>query len=123
MAKGDRKTLCVDFDGVLHSYASGWKGAAVIPDPPVKGAIPWLVLMTSHFDVAVFSSRNHQDGGVVAMARWLEDNGLPAEVLARISFPTAKPAAHLTIDDRAVRFDGEFPTVEEVSSFRPWWKP
>jgi hypothetical protein len=23
--------LCLDFDGVLHSYSSGWKGADVIP--------------------------------------------------------------------------------------------
>jgi hypothetical protein len=32
--------LCLDFDGVLHSYTSGWKGAAVIPDPPVPGRSP-----------------------------------------------------------------------------------
>ena len=34
--------LCIDFDGVLHSYSSGWKGARNIPDPPVTGAIEWL---------------------------------------------------------------------------------
>lgn len=28
-------TVSFDFDGVIHSYRSGWKGAAVIPDPPV----------------------------------------------------------------------------------------
>lgn len=30
-------TVSFDFDGVIHSYRSGWKGAAVIPDPPIEG--------------------------------------------------------------------------------------
>ena len=34
--------ICVDFDGVIHSYTSGWKGIDVIPDDPVPGAIEWL---------------------------------------------------------------------------------
>jgi hypothetical protein len=34
--------LCLDFDGVIHSFKSGWKGAGKIPDPPVEGAIEWI---------------------------------------------------------------------------------
>jgi len=34
--------LCLDFDGVIHSYSSGWKGADVIPDPPVPGAFDFI---------------------------------------------------------------------------------
>ena len=30
-----KKTVVFDFDGVIHSYTSGWKGESVITDPPV----------------------------------------------------------------------------------------
>ena len=63
--------LCLDFDGVLHSYESGWKGASVIPDPPVPGAIAFLREAVQHFSVYIFSSRSNQEGGKTAMAEWL----------------------------------------------------
>lgn len=38
--------LCLDFDGVLHSYTSGWKGVDVISDFLVPGVFGffWGVL-------------------------------------------------------------------------------
>lgn len=63
--------LTLDFDGVIHSYSSGWKGARVIPDPPVPGALEFIVLALGHFRVAVHSSRSHQWGGRRAMKRWM----------------------------------------------------
>ena len=63
--------LCLDFDGVLHSYASGWQGIDVIPDAPVRAAIPMLYLYLAEFSVAVFSARSAEGRGIAAMKKWV----------------------------------------------------
>ncbi len=118
--------LCLDFDGVLHSYVSGWKGAAVIPDPPVPGAMRFIAEALNHFDVHVFSTRSGQEGGLEAMRSWLhgwlcaEFQGDGNDIFDALKFPLEKPAAFITIDDRALTFDGAWPSMETLRNFRPW---
>lgn len=122
--------LCLDFDGVIHSYTSGWKGADMIPDPPVPGAMAFIYDATEHFRVCIFSSRSNQPGGLTAMREWLarclrEYCGadiLARDKLAEIEWPTEKPAALVTIDDRALTFDGTWPDYETLKAFQPWNK-
>ena len=66
-----KKILCLDFDGVIHSYTSGWKGPRVIPDPPVPGALEFIAKATVHFQVMIYSSRSGYWFGRLAMKRWL----------------------------------------------------
>ena len=154
MAEKPKPILCADFDGVLHLYSSGWKGARNIPDDPVPGAIPFLLEARESFRIAILSSRSHQLGGRWAMRRWLRreianwlnavvegqpgyDRMLelgaatyePWYVLAReeaarivrsIDFPKHKPPAMVTLDDRAITFDGAWPEIEALRQFRPW---
>ncbi len=112
-----KPTLICDFDGVLHSYTSGWKGADVVSDPPVPGAIEFLREATKHFVVAIYSSRSGQPGGIGAMKEWLRTYGGGS---LDITFPIEKPAAFLTIDDRAYLFTGTFPDPASLLSFKPW---
>ena len=129
--------ICVDFDGVIHSYTSGWKGISVIPDPPVPGAIEWLqdhlpvpdavCAMAEVYKgpiVCIYSSRSKSWFGRRAMKKWLIKHGLhPAYISdGLLKFPSKKPAAFLTIDDRAICFNGTFPTTEEMMRFKPWNK-
>lgn len=140
-------TVCVDFDGVIHSYTSGWKGIANIPDPPVPGAIDALFrLLDAGFEVAIYSSRSSSFRGRWAMKRWLEraitehwlsGGGLPSGIEAecwsdaagiyrKFSWPYFKPAALLTIDDRAITFNGNWsdPAYQPnaIKGFKPWNK-
>jgi hypothetical protein len=117
-----RKTLVVDFDGVLHSYTSGWKGATVVSDPPVSGAVAFLRSAVARFDVAVLSSRSREAGGIDAMKSWLLEHGLEADVLRRLRFPRTKPPAHVYLDDRGWRFEGIFPSLDAIDAFEPWHK-
>jgi hypothetical protein len=127
-----KKILCLDFDGVCHSYTSGWLGAAVITDPAVPGLFEFLEAVKDEFDIQVFSSRSHQEGGVEAMLEWLmaerklwrERGGKPPEdTPLTISFPKEKPAAFVSIDDRAITFIGTWPSLETLKAFQPWNKP
>ncbi len=123
--------LCLDFDGVIHSYVSGWKGADEIPDPPVPGALSFIRDATQRFRVAIFSSRSHQDGGLEAMQVWLRSWVAAATEcegdfawLDEIEWPVEKPPALVTIDDRALTFSGnwvDYP-LDELAAFKPWNK-
>ena len=119
-ARPSRPIVSVDFDGVIHSYASGWQGASTIPDPPVPGAFAWLGAAVQRFEVCVYSSRSAAPGAIDAMRGWFLRHGLPAPVLAALAFPAHKPKAILTIDDRAFCFEGRFPDLDWIERFRPW---
>lgn len=113
--------IAVDFDGVLHSYTSGWAGAAVCPDPPVEGAIEWLNGIVEEFYVVILTTRGDQPGGNDAVTAWLRSNGYTGPDLLVTSH---KVPALLYLDDRGWRFEGPgtFPSAEQVHAARPWNK-
>lgn len=133
-----KKILCLDFDGVIHSYSSGWKGPRTIPDAPVPGAIEFIESFINDFcdipdsicamapegtwELHIFSSRTHYWFGRRAMRRWLVDVGLDPAYLEVIKFPKHKPPAMVTIDDRVMCFNGTWPDFKEITNFVPWNK-
>lgn len=123
--------LVLDFDGVLHMYMQPWSGPTNIPDGVVPGAFDFLRRVVPHFDVQILSARSKHEGGIDAMRQWLAlqliDEGVMsaqevADMVNGIKFPTEKPPAWLTIDDRAFMFEGRWPSVESMLAFKPWNK-
>lgn len=135
-----KKILCLDFDGVIHRYDSGWKGATIIPDPPVDGVFQFIYEALEHFDVCIFSSRSSSPEGIEAMKEWMkkwEDETWnqsggssqqwthqnPCSYLCnRVTWSVTKPSAFVTIDDRAITFTGTWPDMESLKLFKPWNK-
>ena len=128
--------ICLDFDGVIHAYTSGWIRADVIPDLPVTGAIQTLHhYLREGLSLAIYSARSSQEGGIPAMKDWLrffDDAWVPTgtstaspdhrpSLIEEIAFPTHKPAAKVYIDDRGLRFDGRWYSVDEIRDAMKVW--
>jgi hypothetical protein len=108
-----KKTLLFDFDGVIHSYVSGWQGIDVIPDPPVEGIRELLEELNQIYNIVIYSSRCKDEKGLTAMQLWGLQN--------KIVYPIAaeKPPAYLTIDDRAICFQGDVNSLkEQIRNFK-----
>ena len=89
------------------------------------------------FQPVIYSSRSKKEAGIYGMKGWLivhmaehleEEHGSEGHALAvdyvenRLEFPTQKPAAVVSIDDRGYRFEGHFPALDWLDRFRPWNK-
>jgi hypothetical protein len=116
-----KQNVTIDFDGVLYSYTSGWQGADVLPDLPNPGAREFLEQAVKKFRVQILSTRSHQPGGIEAMYQWC---GLHfgAYIADELVFVTHKEKAIVYIDDRAIQFNGTWPTIEQIKDFKPWYK-
>lgn len=112
-----QKTVVFDFDGVIHSYTSGWVSIAEIPDPVVPGIKTAIKDIREHgYRVVVVSSRCSNPMGYTAVKKYLKDNDIEVdEIMAE------KPAAICYIDDRALKFDGNaYDLLDKVLNFETW---
>jgi hypothetical protein len=90
---------------------------------------------TEFFDVQIYSSRSKIPEGVEAMRYWIKAHSADefghhhpmaaaSDMAYPLSFPNKKPAAFLTIDDRAICFDGDWLALNpaDLLDFKPWYK-
>jgi hypothetical protein len=117
------KWIAVDFDGVVNSYSSGY-GKGNLPDPPTPGAFAFLgLLLSSGYQVAIHSTRFKEQEQINQVRAWFRKHGLLETTLNALTFTAIKPNAELYVDDRAYRFEGKFPTLEEIVALStPWHK-
>lgn len=128
-----KPVLSVDFDGTVHSYEWGWQDGTIYGSV-VDGFFEWLMSVYEQFEVVIFSTRSAEADKLDDMARWCNDqwviwrhsehgdNDAPEQI--PVSFSADKPKAHVSIDDRTIRFEGKWDARElqpdALAAFKPW---
>jgi len=111
------KTIAIDFDGVINSYSSGWKGVKQTDRPVTGSADAIKELISQGNKVIIFSTRANNSVGRYIIRKYISAMGLPDTV----KITAIKPPADVYIDDRALNFNGNWKeTVIEAENFKPY---
>ena len=87
--------ICFDFDGVIHSYSSGWLGIDILPDEPVEGIKEEIQrIRDSGYKVHVFSARCREGKGVAAIIEYLDKHNIIVDEVSK-----NKPPAIVSVDN------------------------
>lgn len=104
-----RKTISIDFDGVIHKYSKGFQGVDNAYDPPMEGAIESIEkLYNEGYILKILSSRPKE-----VIYPWLEKYGLSKYIkeVSNYKFP-----ATVYIDDRGFLFKNWEQCLTELQS-------
>lgn len=106
----DKRTIAIDFDGVLHKYNGYQKG---LIQGPMPGALEAVNKMTKQgHTVVIFTTRPAS-----IVVPWLKEHGFPA-----LEVTNEKRPFWAIIDDRAICFGGDWQSaLSQLDSFEPYW--
>lgn len=107
------KTVCLDFDGVINDY-TGWKGKDELGNPR-QGIMEFLDELTKKYKIVVYSSRP-----ALRITAWLMDHGFAKYDIEVVRY---KPRALAYIDDRGLKFNGDYDEMlRELEGFKTHWE-
>lgn len=121
--KPHRKTIAIDFDGVIHKYSRGFVDGTIY-DEPFKNVFMAIDSLMIYYNVFIFSSRSPRK-----IKKWLDKQWQFDEAVSTMCAMTCqiipfwytfwnkrrvlgitrkKLPAHIYIDDRAYKFTGDW---------------
>lgn len=134
----ERKSVAVDFDGVLHQWDGEWKGDHVIDGLPLEiqttagpmKALEWLHTILQEYNVDILTTRGGTFRAQMAILGWIKkhapnlwEDTPTSRGLHQVRVTNIKKRALMYIDDRAFRFEGtNYPSINRIRGMRPWWK-
>lgn len=90
---------CLDYDSVLHEFKDGWTGDIPEGEPVPDAKWAMDLLIKNGKTIIIQTTRTNK----TEVIKWLKKHNFPdIEVVNR------KPIARFYIDDRAIRFEGNW---------------
>ena len=109
-----KKTISIDLDGVLNTYAGDYKEGYIAPIK--EGVYEFLEKLSTGFDIEIFTVRDSE-----LTQKWLRENDLDKFVIRVTNMKN--PFSSVMLDDRALNFDGDFEkSYQQIVNFKPYWK-
>lgn len=108
------KTLLIDLDGVLNTYNGDYNENEIAP--PRDGVKEFLEKVSKTYRIEIFTVRDKN-----LTKKWLDENNLNMFISSITNIKS--PHASIIIDDRALRFNGDFTeTFNDIENFKPFWQ-
>lgn len=119
-------TICIDFDGVIHTYDKGWLDGSIYGDV-TPGFFEWALEAAKTFRLVIHSSRDMndiRDWMVEKSNEWCKKQNPTLIGPIPFEYSRTKPPAFISIDDRALTFTGDWGEFhpEGLLNFSPWNK-
>ena len=117
-----KKTICIDFDGVIHDYKDGWQGDDKFGEMIPGADTATEILKKKGWTVIIYTTRPATD----KLKEWLKDKGVKYDYINENpdqpeNSKDGKIVADIYLDDRAICFKGEWGWImSEIAEFEPW---
>lgn len=107
-----KKTILIDLDGVLNTYTGNYDENFI---PTIKeGAAEFIKELSNNYIIKIFTTRN-----LLLTSEWLINNDLRQYVS---DVTNIKVPSYLIIDDRSIKFNGNYNDLKEkINNFKVWY--
>lgn len=118
----DKKTICMDFDGVLHDYSKGWQGEDEFGQMIPNADIATSVLKKKGWCIIIFTTRKKTK----KLEEWLKEHNISYDYINenpnQPEQSSGKIIADVYLDDRGICFRGRWDDwlLNDIMNFEPW---
>ena len=112
----EKKTICIDFDGVIHDYSNGFQGEDVFGGMIPNANIGTSVLKEKGWTIIIFTTRKKTE----KLKKWLEDNKITYDYINENPEQPERTSGKVIADVYNGRWDQWL--IREIADFEPWQK-